>query len=349
MLPANYICIYIVNELFICYLTNTVLGRELHITFMLILFEIHFLRQIKLIAYYYFPGMALVSYLGRWPLGFYPCLLWIILDTSSCSISVHHLCVIAWDRYMAISSPLEYHLRHSGYHRLCYSLLTWVISIVVWIPVVGMFTPSVKQQLLQHHQCHLLPSKWMTTVQCVICYVFPMVLLVTFYSMSLRHLCNRYTSKRGGPSKVMRHKTEQNNVVILRIVKINSMNHACITDTIDTTTGQELNGNTQTPVPQQELSFEGHEQSAFRRQQTLYGIRMLGAVIVVFFACWLPFCISWPLKAHCPKCIPQREYEYTFWMAYINSAINPMLYFIVNKNYRSALQRLWKKYLRSRT
>ena len=288
--------------------------------------------------------MALVSYLGHWPLGFYPCLFWIVMDTSSCSISVHHLCVIAWDRYRAISRPIEYRITQTGYHRHVYSVLAWIISIVIWLPVVGIFTPSLKRTYLNTNQCFLLPSKWMTTVQCVICYVLPMMLLLLLYTLSLRRLCERYNSARTKPPSSAKSDDDAN-VVILRIVNITTLNQTCVAEAATRSpTRNNKHVLAKNPTPSREASFEESDQSSIRRQHTLYGIRMLGAVIVVFFACWLPFCISWPLKAHCPTCIPKRDYEYTFWMAYLNSAINPMLYFIMNKDYRAALKRVWKKH-----
>ena len=71
--------------------------------------------------------------------------------------------------------------------------------------------------------------------------------------------------------------------------------------------------------------------------------RTLGIIILVFLICWLPFCIAWPLNTFC-ECINARFYDFTYWAAYINSTLNPFLYFAINRDFRSALNRAMMKY-----
>ena len=67
---------------------------------------------------------------------------------------------------------------------------------------------------------------------------------------------------------------------------------------------------------------------------------MIGLVIIVFLICWLPFCIFWPLSALCEGCIPDRAYTMSYWMAYLNSALNPILYFVMNGDFRAGVVHL---------
>ena len=71
--------------------------------------------------------------------------------------------------------------------------------------------------------------------------------------------------------------------------------------------------------------------------------RTLGIIILVFLICWSPFCIAWPLNTFC-ECINVRFYDFTYWAAYINSTLNPFLYFAINRDFRSALKRAMMKY-----
>ncbi len=79
-----------------------------------------------------------------------------------------------------------------------------------------------------------------------------------------------------------------------------------------------------------------------RQQQQLRSIRTLGVVIVVFLFCWIPFCSFWPISAFCTTCISLPAYEYSYWAAYLNSTVNPALYFIANKDFRNAFRKLIK-------
>ena len=71
--------------------------------------------------------------------------------------------------------------------------------------------------------------------------------------------------------------------------------------------------------------------------------RTLGIIILVFLICWSPFCIAWPLNTFC-ECINVRFYDFTYWAAYINSTLNPFLYFAINRDFSSALNRAMMKY-----
>ena len=81
-----------------------------------------------------------------------------------------------------------------------------------------------------------------------------------------------------------------------------------------------------------------------RQQQQLRSIRTLGLVILVFLFCWIPFCSFWPISAFCPDCISVPAYEYSYWAAYLNSTVNPVLYFLANRDFRNAFRKLikWK-------
>ncbi|XP_077995990.1 5-hydroxytryptamine receptor 1A-like [Glandiceps talaboti] len=65
----------------------------------------------------------------------------------------------------------------------------------------------------------------------------------------------------------------------------------------------------------------------------------LGLLIVVFLACWLWFVILFPIQAYC-NCVPFKLYDASYWLAYINSAMNPFLYVIVNKDFRRAFKKV---------
>ena len=68
----------------------------------------------------------------------------------------------------------------------------------------------------------------------------------------------------------------------------------------------------------------------------------LGIIILVFLICWLPFCIAWPINTFC-DCVDTRFYYFTYWAAYVNSTLNPILYFIINRDFRNALRRITLK------
>ena len=288
-----------------------------------------------LVASLALPGFALTSYLGHWPLGFYSCVLWILLDTSSCSISVHHLCLIAWDRYEAISSPHGYRMKRTTSKRFSYSVITWIFSIAQWLPIISTHIKDIEDRLQKNGECLLLTRPLATTVQCLMSYILPMVILLVLYSLSLNYLCKVYSTNK---------KKSHSKGIVLKSNKDDASEIETIIKTTTTSKHLSENMNSQLKMSTEKLStYENKTHGDLRRQQSLHGIRLLSAVIGGLFLCWLPFCIAWLIITYCGDCVPASVYEFTFWLAYLNSALNPILYFIINKNYRSAFVRIWRR------
>ena len=79
-----------------------------------------------------------------------------------------------------------------------------------------------------------------------------------------------------------------------------------------------------------------------QRSRQTRASRTLTVIVVTFLICWLPFLIIWPLDNHC-HCIIDSLYRSSNWLSYLNSTINPALYFLFNKDFRSALTRLFRR------
>uniref|UniRef100_F6R8W1 G-protein coupled receptors family 1 profile domain-containing protein n=1 Tax=Ciona intestinalis TaxID=7719 RepID=F6R8W1_CIOIN len=61
-----------------------------------------------------------------------------------------------------------------------------------------------------------------------------------------------------------------------------------------------------------------------------------------FMACWMPFFLTYMIYAVCRACcINNTLFKVFFWLGYLNSALNPVLYTAFNKDFRSAFQRLF--------
>ncbi|KTF96433.1 hypothetical protein cypCar_00028427 [Cyprinus carpio] len=67
---------------------------------------------------------------------------------------------------------------------------------------------------------------------------------------------------------------------------------------------------------------------------------VLAVVIGVFVVCWFPFFFSYSLQAICPKAceLPKSLFKFFFWIGYCNSALNPLIYTIFNRDFRKAFK-----------
>ncbi|XP_070212559.1 alpha-2A adrenergic receptor-like [Littorina saxatilis] len=87
------------------------------------------------------------------------------------------------------------------------------------------------------------------------------------------------------------------------------------------------------------FSAERHKRKlakARERRATL----VLGVVMASFILCWLPFFLLYVVSAFCVGCIPYMVFTVFFWIGYCNSALNPIIYTVFNRDFRRAFQRI---------
>ncbi|CAB3232508.1 unnamed protein product [Arctia plantaginis] len=83
------------------------------------------------------------------------------------------------------------------------------------------------------------------------------------------------------------------------------------------------------------------EKKRIARKKEKRATLILGLIMGSFIACWLPFFFLYILKAACRFCvIPASAFAIAFWLGYMNSVLNPVIYTIFNKDFRRAFRRI---------
>lgn len=83
------------------------------------------------------------------------------------------------------------------------------------------------------------------------------------------------------------------------------------------------------------------EKKRLARKKEKRATLILGLIMGSFIACWLPFFFLYILKAACHACvIPGSAFAIAFWLGYMNSVLNPVIYTIFNKDFRRAFRRI---------
>ncbi|KAI2660304.1 Alpha-2C adrenergic receptor [Labeo rohita] len=69
---------------------------------------------------------------------------------------------------------------------------------------------------------------------------------------------------------------------------------------------------------------------------------VLAVVIGVFVICWFPFFFTYSLQAICADAckVPEALFKCFFWIGYCNSALNPLIYTIFNRDFREAFKKI---------
>lgn len=94
------------------------------------------------------------------------------------------------------------------------------------------------------------------------------------------------------------------------------------------------------PKPQKQRDPEKEKRRIARKKEKRATL-ILGLIMGSFIACWLPFFFLYILTPLCRSCvIPESAFDIAFWLGYMNSALNPAIYTIFNKDFRRAFRRL---------
>uniref|UniRef100_A0A8C5MPC4 G-protein coupled receptors family 1 profile domain-containing protein n=1 Tax=Leptobrachium leishanense TaxID=445787 RepID=A0A8C5MPC4_9ANUR len=74
--------------------------------------------------------------------------------------------------------------------------------------------------------------------------------------------------------------------------------------------------------------------------------KSLSLLVCVFCICWAPYSLLMVTRAACHDyCIDSYWYEITFWLLWINSSINPLLYPLCHKSFKRAFIKVIYKWL----
>lgn len=91
-------------------------------------------------------------------------------------------------------------------------------------------------------------------------------------------------------------------------------------------------------IQSQALSRNG-EHSRLSRDKKI--AKSLAVIVCVFGVCWAPYTLLMIIRAACSgTCIEHHWYEVTFWLLWLNSAINPFLYPLCHSSFRRAFTKI---------
>ncbi|XP_053305169.1 histamine H3 receptor-like [Spea bombifrons] len=79
----------------------------------------------------------------------------------------------------------------------------------------------------------------------------------------------------------------------------------------------------------------------FRLSRDKRVAKSLAIIVCVFGLCWAPYTLLMIIRAACHgRCVQHYLYEISFWLLWLNSAINPVLYPLCHMSFRKAFMKL---------
>ncbi|XP_066562501.1 5-hydroxytryptamine receptor 2A-like [Amia ocellicauda] len=262
-------------------------------------------------------SMLTILYGYIWPLPSILCPIWIYLDVLFSTASIMHLCAISLDRYIAIRNPIHHSRFNSRTKAFMKIIAVWTISVGISmpVPVFGLQDPS---KVFKDGSCFLTDDKFVL-VGSFVAFFIPLTIMVVTYFLTIHALQNEATM--------------------------------CLDELVPKTRWTSFSF-----LQQSSLSSEKLFRRSLSRETGLYGRRsmqsisneqkaskVLGIVFFLFVVMWCPFFITNVLAVICKDtCDPDiigGLLNVFVWIGYLSSAVNPLVYTLFNKTYRSAFSR----------
>ncbi|XP_037117649.1 histamine H2 receptor-like [Syngnathus acus] len=253
------------------------------------------------------PFSAHLQLTDDWPLGPVFCNFYISMDVMLCTASILTLLAISMDRYLAVTMPLRYSSLVLPWRVFAAMASVWTVSVAVSFLPIYMGWNTVNGTVQNYDR--RTPER-----TCRFELNRPYVLtdsLLTFY-LPLLVMCCTYL-------RILR-------IARAQIKRIVSARPTCVTTY---TSHQSAVTTVLSSVPA----------SALREHKATV---TLAAVIGAFVVCWLPYFILFTTLGLQENPDPNKvpEFSIVLWLGYANSALNPILYGALNRDFRSAYTHL---------
>ncbi|XP_074051299.1 alpha-1A adrenergic receptor isoform X2 [Macrotis lagotis] len=258
------------------------------------------------------PFSAILEILGYWAFGRIFCNIWAAVDVLCCTASIMGLCIISIDRYIGVSYPLRYPTIVTQKRGLLALMCVWALSLTISIgPLFGWKEQPPEDETI----CQITEEPGYVLFSALGSFYIPLAIILVMY-------CRVYVvAKR--ESKGLKHglKTDKSDSeqVTLRIHRKNAPSAS--------TSGSSSKNKTHFSV--RLLKFSREKKAA----------KTLGIVVGCFILCWLPFFLVMPIGSFFPESKPSDTvFKIAFWLGYLNSCINPIIYPCSSQEFKKAFQ-----------
>ncbi|XP_047589757.1 5-hydroxytryptamine receptor 1E [Lutra lutra] len=289
-----------------------------------------------LVAVLVMPLSIMYIVMDSWKLGYFICEVWLSVDMTCCTCSILHLCVIALDRYWAITNAIEYARKRTAKRAVLMILTVWTISIFISMP--PLFWRSHRQLSPPPSECTIQHDHVIYTIYSTLgAFYIPLTLILILY-YRIYHAAKSLYQKRGSSRHLSNRSTDsQNSFASCKLTQT-----FCVSDfsTSDPTTEfEKIHNSIRIPSFDNDLDHPGERQqiSSTRERKAA---RILGLILGAFILSWLPFFIKELIVGLSTYTVSSEVADFLTWLGYVNSLINPLLYTSFNEDFKLAFKKL---------
>uniref|UniRef100_A0A8C5PDT1 G-protein coupled receptors family 1 profile domain-containing protein n=1 Tax=Leptobrachium leishanense TaxID=445787 RepID=A0A8C5PDT1_9ANUR len=290
---------------------------------------------------------------GKWMLGSIFCKLWLVVDNLMCTASALSVVLISYDRFLAVTMAVVLN-NHTG-QTVLKMIAVWVLSCLVYSPAILLWDYFDEEKSVHDNVC--IPGYFYSWYFLLGASTFDFILPLTsisFFNLSI-YLNIKIRSKNKRQVIISSISTEESEIPgSSGAISSNIFNNGRISKTTDPPLlkSPALQLLTRCFGKNIKISSSQNEQVVcnniriIKLSQDKKIAKSLSLLVCVFCICWAPYSLLMVTRAACHDyCIDSYWYEITFWLLWINSSINPLLYPLCHKSFKRAFIKVIYKWL----
>lgn len=271
---------------------------------------------------------------GRWLFGQIFCSIWSSLDILCCTASTLNLCAVSVDRYIAITSPLKYHVAMTRAKALGIICVVWLFSMflattqLIWKHFIG----QTAELMPGFEICPYALDRTFRMYAASSSFFIPLTVVIILYARIFRVAYKQArqinaTHDQLQTSHPSRAQMRRNDSVE------NGNNNAP-----PNAPSNQLRKASRMSI---EFGIASREVYPHRQSREVKAFKTVAVVLGAFIICWIPFSVTFVVEAYCRKChLPVSMMDTFLWLGYVNSVVNPFIYAFFNRTFRTSFIRV---------
>lgn len=298
----------------------------------------------------------------------------VMLYMSVCISCIHWRHITLRLIYAPLLAQVKYRAQRNMTRRAVLKMLAvWVLAFLLYGPAIIFWELIVGESIVPAHECYAeFYFTWYFLLSASTFEFFTPFVSVAFFNLSIYLNIHRRTKNGGACAEddvriQTNHKKQGGDGATLSVFFVKSRKVSCsepaaISAVIEdddvlcpSSSGEPntsqifLQAGRFSPMRKNSRLFQ-HTASCMAASRKNQGSRLsrdkkiaksLAIIVCIFGVCWAPYTLLMIIRAACSgACVDNHWYEITFWLLWLNSAINPFLYPLCHSSFRRAFSKI---------